>query len=61
MTAIANDIATGLNPDEFAQFTDILFDILYSSYTAQERDVILHELDTAGVDVRPICKRKHPA
>jgi hypothetical protein len=58
---LAELICTELAPEDWGEMADILFDEVENLYSVQAVQTISQELLTAGVDIKPICKRKHPA
>lgn len=57
---LAELICGNLESDEWGEMADILFDTVENSYNAADVEEISIQLFNAGVDVKPICKRKHP-
>ena len=50
-----------MTPGEIGVFGDMLFDTIEATKPATEVHQINEELLNLGVDVRPLCKKKHPA
>lgn len=47
--------------NELAEATDEIFDRWFDEITEQKRKEVYDILYQQGVDIGPICKRKHPA
>lgn len=61
LTQLAEYICSQLPANQAGEFADILFDEIEANYSAADVLTISNELAAVGVDVGPICKRKHPA
>lgn len=61
MEDLAATICNNLEPEEWGQMADILFNFVEALHSVEDVQVIANQLLAAGVDVKPICKRKHPA
>ena len=57
---LADALAT-LTVEELPAMVEMIWQAFAASHTAGELDEIGSILLDAGVDVRPLCKRKHPA
>lgn len=49
-----------LDTNEWEDFADILFDQVVATHTEEQQDMILNDLLSIGVDVRGLCRKKHP-
>ena len=58
---LAAIICSELAPEDWGEMADILFDEVENSHNSEDVKIISDQLLNAGVDVGPICKRKHPA
>lgn len=57
---LSHEIVTSLMPEDYGTMADVLFDAIEGHYTPDEVAKISEVLLAAGVDVRPICRKKHP-
>jgi hypothetical protein len=60
MITIADAITNSLDAQDAGTFAGILKDRIMASYTEEELELIDSLLYSAGVDVNPICRKKHP-
>jgi hypothetical protein len=60
MQQIAAQLVQGLEPFEVKEFAGVVREAIAAAYTAEQLKVIDEQLLSAGIDVTPICRTKHP-
>ena len=61
MNEIIYDYFASLTTEDLEQAVDDIYEAMTDGKTVEQMQAIQERLLQLGVDVRPICKRKHPA
>jgi hypothetical protein len=61
LKAFAEVLTANIPAEDAGEFFDVLFEQVEFDFSPADVKIIADQLLTVGVDIRPICKRKHPA
>lgn len=61
LKAFAEVLTANIPAEDAGEFFDVLFEQVEFDFSPTEVKVIYDQLMTLGVDVGPLCKKKHPA
>lgn len=60
LTQIVDQIFADVQPQQTAQFANLLKAKIMNGYSTDQQKIIDEQLLSAGVDVNPTCRVKHP-